>query len=396
VNFVAFDISMAHITDSVNIKIYDDNGVDNKPGNLLLNNMKIACNDDELFNSTYNANYWYKIDLTDKDIIIENGSFYVSVEWITSNSPEIGIDTQDPNEYRTWIYEGNEWNLLSEVYPSFSNNQAMIRVLGIVNNKGLLKELSYDDGMPDKSCFQQVIGDKIAVKYTPLAYPCQLLGSFINITNYGSGNETDSIKLQVYNDNNGPNDIIASKVIRNTFNAAPSTTANTWYFVDLSEDSLIFDSGNFFIALEWLVSSSPEIGNDNENINNDRVWIYENSEWTILSEKYPEASNELMMVTALCNYDSIPREPVSIDNISYNNSLNIYPNPSKGYIYLDLKSASFGQGIDVAIINQMGERVLHKKGYNDNYLDISNLREGVYIIIVQTKEETMTHKLIKY
>lgn len=336
INFVAFSC-LSNITDPIIYRILDDNGDGNKPGDVLLDDQTITCKGDEYLTCLYKCNYWHKIDLSDKNIVIQDGSFFVSLKWITSESPAVGIDTQDPNEYRTWVYEGGSWKLLSEAYPGFANNQLMVRVLGGIFNNSKIKTISYDDGFPDGSNWQQFVGDKIAVRFTPTAFPCKLIGSFINITNY-SGNAMDPLILEVYRNNNGPSDLIFSKEVKNT--DYPTANGNTWIFIDLSTENIVINEDDFFISLKWLVSSSPAVGIDqeNNNININRMWIYENSEWTLLTQKYPQVTDDLMMVTALCQYNP-PSPPISLnaDNIlhsSFRANWNASPTAS-GY-YLDV------------------------------------------------------------
>ena len=68
----------------------------------------------------------------------------------------------------------------------------------------------------------------------------------------------------------------------------------------------------------------------------------------------------------------------------------IYPNPSKGLIYLESKGKSLE---NVLIYNQLGQQVFAQKAPSD-LLDISNLPKGVYVVMAQVESEVFKKMLL--
>lgn len=83
---------------------------------------------------------------------------------------------------------------------------------------------------------------------------------------------------------------------------------------------------------------------------------------------------------------------VSLEDIKYNQTFNIYPNPSHGY--LTIKSHE-GKKIDrISIRNILGDLV-YSKHYNDGeQLDISYLKNGIYFVEMHTINSSSINKII--
>ena len=78
------------------------------------------------------------------------------------------------------------------------------------------------------------------------------------------------------------------------------------------------------------------------------------------------------------------------NNITSNIKLNIYPNPSKGNVFVncDEKIISF------SVVNILGEKVMSNNNINSNQLDLNLLNDGVYFINVNTRKGVITQKII--
>jgi hypothetical protein len=86
----------------------------------------------------------------------------------------------------------------------------------------------------------------------------------------------------------------------------------------------------------------------------------------------------------MCNNTSIN------DSGSNTKSISIYPNPANTEINFDLPS---NDDIQVEISDAMGRLII--KEQNKNKIDISNLINGLYFILVKQGERSYTQKLIK-
>ena len=64
--------------------------------------------------------------------------------------------------------------------------------------------------------------------------------------------------------------------------------------------------------------------------------------------------------------------------------LSVFPNPTAGMVY-------FSEAVDIEVYDLMGKKVASSD--NKKYIDMSNLEDGMYNIIVEYKE-LLIHKLI--
>ena len=77
------------------------------------------------------------------------------------------------------------------------------------------------------------------------------------------------------------------------------------------------------------------------------------------------------------------------NNITSNIKLNIYPNPSKGNVFVN----SSEKIISLSVVNILGEKVI-SNNINSNQLDLNQLNDGVYFINVNTRKGVITQKII--
>ena len=84
-------------------------------------------------------------------------------------------------------------------------------------------------------------------------------------------------------------------------------------------------------------------------------------------------------------------ESVWIPNINVKSEFSIYPNPTEKEIVISVKNGRIIK--EVNIYNQIGQKVLHKKPIT-NTIDVSLLRQGMYIIELVTNDSKIREKLI--
>ncbi|MBU2938420.1 T9SS type A sorting domain-containing protein [Lacinutrix sp. C3R15] len=81
---------------------------------------------------------------------------------------------------------------------------------------------------------------------------------------------------------------------------------------------------------------------------------------------------------------------LSINESKIFDKLNVYPNPTNGVISIDgIK------GGNIKITDLQGKIVLESIIDNDNSIDISKQRPGVYLLIIETENITFHRKIIK-
>lgn len=81
-----------------------------------------------------------------------------------------------------------------------------------------------------------------------------------------------------------------------------------------------------------------------------------------------------------------------VKDIPYNRTIEIYPNPTIGYVYYNDSENSITR---IQIIDSRGLEILSQIGLNIKSSDISNLASGVYTLIITTNEKLIHHQLIK-
>ncbi len=81
------------------VKVYDDNGPDNSPGDALTQTTITVTNPN-----------WYFIQFPDPGITINDGSFFIGTVSPVANQLSLGLDTIPPFSHRLWEYTGT-WNL---------------------------------------------------------------------------------------------------------------------------------------------------------------------------------------------------------------------------------------------------------------------------------------------
>ena len=73
------------------------------------------------------------------------------------------------------------------------------------------------------------------------------------------------------------------------------------------------------------------------------------------------------------------------------NNLNIYPNPTKGLIFIESKTETI---IGITVFDVLGKKVLQLNGYIQQ-LDVSTLQSGMYFLRVKTDSGELVKKIIK-
>lgn len=82
---------------------------------------------------------------------------------------------------------------------------------------------------------------------------------------------------------------------------------------------------------------------------------------------------------------------VSVSELNASNPIQIYPNPTKGKITIDLNSS---ETAEVTILNALG-KVVYNATMKSNSIDISNFQNGVYMIQVTTSKGNTIQRIVK-
>ncbi len=93
----------------------------------------------------------------------------------------------------------------------------------------------------------------------------------------------------------------------------------------------------------------------------------------------------------------ISPSPTSIDENEVSATLNLFPNPSNGFVNLEYISGKQGV-VSISVMNTLGATVYSANGVSNGSLnktiDLSNLTKGIYFVNVSSNNGTTTKKLI--
>ena len=89
----------------------------------------------------------------------------------------------------------------------------------------------------------------------------------------------------------------------------------------------------------------------------------------------------------ICQEEATYRNPLSINEL-FKDSIEIYPNPSNEYIFVESRH----DDLDIQIIDLSGRVLINS---NNNEIFIGNLENGVYMIEISNKNNKIYKKIIK-
>ena len=120
-------------------------------------------------------------------------------------------------------------------------------------------------------------------------------------------------------------------------------------------------------------------------------------EMSLLLIKILAVFDVTLLVSNSCGTDTFTStiDLISSDIKNINSNFQVYPNPSKNQICIELdKLSNFSQ---LTITDFNGKIILSKKILKlKTMLDVSLLPQGVYLITLDNKEKITHQKLIKY
>jgi hypothetical protein len=132
----------------------------------------------------------------------------------------------------------------------------------------------------------------------------------------------------------------------------------------------------------------------NQNVNPMEEGIY-----TITYRVTDPSGNTSSEFTRMVQYTYWPacmNSTVGVDNINVEESFNVYPNPSTGFVNIDLKGA-LTQNATLEVFNAMGQKVLSQI-YTDVVgkfeIDLSGNAKGVYNIKLTVDGQVVSKRIV--
>lgn len=138
-------------------------------------------------------------------------------------------------------------------------------------------------------------------------------------------------------------------------------------------------TGSFNLTIPDSTTPTTDLtGNLNYKINIELKQTPEQSTW--LAGQYPATQINLKASTA------------SVNDVSFLNEVKIFPNPVENNI--QLKGLDNIDSAIIKISNILGKDVIQTK-LDSNKIDVSNLKSGIYILSIQSRDKSKNIKFIK-
>jgi hypothetical protein len=149
------------------------------------------------------------------------------------------------------------------------------------------------------------------------------------------------------------------------------------------ENPLILPAGTYYFGWEKISDTPLNVGWDVNNDNSDKVFYNASGFWVNTS-----FTGSLMLRPVFGTY---PDETVSIKTIDTENtnSFILYPNPANNFFYINTNQPIKS----VEIFNIEGKQVLQSNN-KTNFINISDLNPGLYIVLINYQNKTARKKLI--
>lgn len=148
----------------------------------------------------------------------------------------------------------------------------------------------------------------------------------------------------------------------------------------------IHDANGRLVQMDFL-----ELDQNSELVPSDRYFFKHNSQGEIIEviELYYDDNNSVFDLSGSWKYLKKQNSSISTPEKVQINSLTIYPNPTKGKLFIN----STEEFTDFSILNLTGQVV--KKGNFENNIDVSDLKKGIYLLNLKSEKQLEVRKFQK-
>ncbi|MCK4661562.1 MAG: T9SS type A sorting domain-containing protein [Bacteroidales bacterium] len=243
---------------------------------------------------------------------------------------------------------------------------------------------SYDDGSSENG--YGIIGE--GAKNAMLAYKFKIdkkdtLRAVKMYFNQSLQNESQQyFILTVWDDNNGqPGNVINKQI---SFKPFYENSLNKFHTYIL--DSSIYINGTFYIGWVQTTNKHLNLGFDRNRNRQSKIFYNLGAGW------YNSSFEGALMIRPI--FGEVVENPTSLKNIvCKNNPLKIFPVPAYEYINISLSENIDCKKTIYSIYNQTGQLVRHGTLLT-NKINISNLNNGIYFLVLNTSEKVLKEKFI--
>lgn len=197
-----------------------------------------------------------------------------------------------------------------------------------------------------------------------------------------------------------------SYYITSVFNQGESSESDEVFVMFETPEPQYFQGNNsgVDVILQWETPMSES--NPIANLLGYNIFHkYGNEDFTFLEYTQSETYNHVNLTPGLHTYylvavyeggESEPTDELEVSVVITGfsdvmaESINIYPNPTSDYVYIDV-----GQDIEnISIVNQSGQVLRSVDVTEEKYIfDLNDVSTGIYFIIIETKDGSITKKI---
>lgn len=244
---------------------------------------------------------------------------------------------------------------------------------------------AYDDGVPELGYGISGSGTKnamVAYKFNSfMADTIRAVEMYFNRTYNDESRKY--FDLTIWNDNNGqPGDIIYREL---GHRPEYEGELNNFISYPISDTSNIVVNGTFYVG--WIQTSEAllNIGYDLDRNAQDKIFYNINGSWQMSGREGALLIRPVFRKELLTSIKEPKTEELNIK---------VYPNPATEFIKIKFKSSPF-DNTEVSIFNSLGQRVKFIQNYSsDNYINISELKRGIYILKINNESQTASKKIL--
>lgn len=210
--------------------------------------------------------------------------------------------------------------------------------------------------------------------------------TFIKYYNWEAGSWAYFSKQEISYDTNG-NEILAITYGWSSETSTWNNNEKLEYTYDTNGDRTLRIQSNALYSESWGLTSKSEYAYDaNRNLSLEAHYEWDsegNSGWFGGGEDWTTKTEYIYSLHQL----------TAINNIEFETELCIFPNPTSEYINVENKNEEI---TSIAIYTMQGRIVLKQTGNSRNaQINVSSLAKGSYIVLVNSKTQTMKHKFVK-
>ncbi len=333
----------------------------------------------------HNTKYRYEVYGTD-------GTFYYSYDGGSCNLPPVytygfqncntscGAAHACPpvNSSFDVDYNTDTTSFIIKHYISDSS-ESNILVDSAIYKQGFYNYFAYDDGTPELGYSLEPAGAQLACKFK-LNMADTLQGVQIHFNRIQNNSNPNYFKLMVWSDNNGK----PGEVIYEEDGKRVEWNDGIYSFYPYMFEKPLKVSGTIYVGFEQAQFGGLNIGFDanhdrRENIfyNVENTWYQSNYTGALLIR--PIIGSNLVLNTG--------------NHILTDKKLKVYPNPAQNRLYFDLKHEQNGTSV-IEVYSLLGARVIQTETPH-NYIDVSGLPKGIYLLRMKSGNDFYTAKFQK-